>query len=295
MARYEIPAGYRTALVATMPRSGTWLSFYFLEFFDLFLTGRQEFHTRLDLHILHGLRLGKLHTHCICPGFLEHYDGPHRQIWDRLAFYTPGFNFGYGRFIENNETAFDPLGQPGARIVYLYRNPLDQMVSFYRHLEHHRQETARTYVDETGEERPFESLGHYIEAAGLGAYIKQYFTYHAVAERSGNVLMVPYERLTREGDRPFEEMLAFLGTPLDSARRLEAFRKARNASRAESLRVLERAMPGSLARDQAGEGETHMRGGAVGKWKDALADADIARVRHGLAEFGLSLDAFQTE
>ena len=49
MARYEIPKGYTVAMVATMPRSGTWRSFYFLEFLDLFLSGGQTFNTRFNL------------------------------------------------------------------------------------------------------------------------------------------------------------------------------------------------------------------------------------------------------
>ena len=89
MARYEVPEGYRVALIATMPRSGTWYSFYFLEFLDLHLTGRERLNTRLDLEVYHGLELGKVHLHAICPGFLEVVEGSRRAAWDRLTFYGP--------------------------------------------------------------------------------------------------------------------------------------------------------------------------------------------------------------
>ncbi len=69
MAVYEVPPGYRIALVATMPRSGTWYSFYFFDFLDLFLSGRSQLNTRLDLHVYDALKLGKLHTHCIAQAF----------------------------------------------------------------------------------------------------------------------------------------------------------------------------------------------------------------------------------
>ena len=95
MARYEIPDGYTIALIATMPRSGTWYSFYFLEFLDVYLTGRSQLNTRLDLEVYHGLKLGKVHIHTICPGFLEICQGSLRQQWDGLDFYNPGFNYGY--------------------------------------------------------------------------------------------------------------------------------------------------------------------------------------------------------
>ena len=299
MARYEVPPDYRIALVATMPRSGTWFSFYFFEFLDVFLTDRGTLNTKLDLHVLHGLKLGKLHTHCLCPGFLEHYNGEHRAAWDDLDFYTPAYNFGYERFIEGNEAVFDPRRNQALRIVYLYRNPLDQMVSFYRHIEKHRQLAARTFVDETGVERPFESLSDFVETAGIAAYIKQFFSYAAMASGPGetaadNILMMPYERLLRDGDNSYTRILEFLGFALDDDRARAAFAKARNASKMESLRVLEQAMPGALARDQSAADETHMRGGEVGKWKAALDDGDLALISDRLAQFGIGLADFET-
>ena len=299
MARYEVPQDYRIALVATMPRSGTWFSFYFFEFLDVFLTGRGTLNTKLDLHVLHGLKLGKLHTHCICPGFAERYRAGHRAAWDALEFYTPAYNFGYERFIEGNEAVFDPRRNQALRIVFLYRNPLDQMVSFYRHIEKHRQLAARTFVDETGNERHFESLSHFIETAGIAAYIKQYFSYAAMAAGQGehgpgNILMVPYERLLRDGDKSYARILDFLGFALDDDRARAAFAKARNASKVESLKVLEQAMPGALARDQSAAGETHMRGGEIGKWQTALGDRDLELISARLAQFDLCLDSFET-
>ena len=112
MARHEVPEGYGIALIATMPRSGTWMSFYFLEFFDLYLSGRTQLNTRLDLEVYHALRLGKVHIHTICPGFPEHCRGELRERWDALTFYNPGFDYGYGRFIAGNEAVFSPLENP---------------------------------------------------------------------------------------------------------------------------------------------------------------------------------------
>ena len=51
MARYEIPEGYTVGLLATMPRSGTWYSFYFFEFLDIYLSGRETLSTRMSLEV----------------------------------------------------------------------------------------------------------------------------------------------------------------------------------------------------------------------------------------------------
>ena len=106
--------------------------------------------------------------------------------------------------------------------------------------------------------------------------------------------MVPYERLLRDGDESYARILAFLGVALDDERARAAFAKARNASKIESLKVLEQAMPGALARDQSAAGETHMRGGEVGKWKAALSDRDLDLISDRLAKFDLRLADFET-
>ena len=196
MARYEIPKGYTVALVATMPRSGTWRSFYFLEFLDLFLSGRQTFNTRFDLEVYHALRLGKVHIHTICPGFGDACHGEERRKWDALEFYVPGFNYGYGKFIEGNERVFSPAINGDIRIVYIYRNPMDQCVSYFRHIEHHRQPSTRSYVDSDGAEKTIENLKHYIGRVGIDAYIKQYYTFHVMkkAYPAGIQVLLDYRR-----------------------------------------------------------------------------------------------------
>ncbi len=296
MARYEIPKGYTVAVVATMPRSGTWRSFYFLEFLDLFLSGRQSFNTRFELEVYDALRLGKVHVHAICPGFMEACRGEERRKWDALEFYVPGFNYGYGKFIEGNEQVFSPANNGDIRIVYIYRNPMDQCVSYFRHIEHHRKPSTRTYVDSDGTEKTIEDLKHYISRVGIDAYIKQYYTFHVMKRAyPGNITMITYEDMTRDPDGTFRSMLGFLNVSLDDETKETCFQKALNASSAESLRNLETAMGGSLARDQGDERESHMRGGKIGKWKAMLDDEHLELIRRRLGEFGLTVDDFVVE
>lgn len=295
MAVYEVPEGYRIALIATMPRSGTWFSFYFIEFLDLFLAGREKINTRLDLHVYHGLRLGKLHTHCICPGFLEACDGEQRANWDALEFYTPGFDYGYAQFVKGNEDVFSPLINPAIRIVYLYRNPLDQIVSFYRHIQKHRQVTTRSRLTESGDEVAFDDVKDFLRSGGLESYIKQYWTYQFMGQRAPEqLLMLPYEDLVLDPQTGFRRLVAFLDLPPSEGDLKEAFRKSLNATKPESLRNLERAMGTSLGRDQTDDRESHIRGGQIGKWTDQLDENDLDYVRHRMTEFGLDIGDFRT-
>ncbi len=296
MARHEIPSGYTVALVATMPRSGTWLSFYFLEFLDLYLSGRRSLNTRLDLEVYHALRLGKVHTHTICPGFLEYCRGAMRDRWDALGFYNPGFDYGYGRFIAGNEAVFSPLENPAIRLVYIYRNPLDQCVSFFRHTAKHCQDSTRSFVDGAGAEIEIADERDYLRRVGMEAYVKQYVTFHVMKERYGeNLFMLPYEEMVRNRDGSFRAMLAFLNFEIDSDKKEACFQMALNASAAESLRNLEKSLGASLGRDQADAGESHIRGGKIGKWRQYYDHTDIDYAKAVLAEFGLSLDAYQID
>ncbi len=293
MAVYEVPPGYRIALFATMPRSGTWYSHYFVEFLDLFLTGRQEVRTRLDLLLYEGLKLGKLHTHCICPGFLEACRGEDRDLWEDLRFYTPGFDYGTATFIAGNLAVFSPLLSANIRIVYLYRNPLDQMVSFYRHIQDHRQDSTRSFIDAEGREIAFRDLGHFVRAGALEGYIKQYQTYDFMRRRgTPQVLMLPYEDLVERPDAAFRRILGHLDLPPIGGDLEGAFGKTLNATKPESLRNLERAMGSSLGRDQRDAGESHLRGGQIGKWRGPLSDDDVAYVEERLESAGLSLAGF---
>lgn len=294
MPRYEVPEGYTVALIATMPRSGTWLSFYFLEFFDLYLSGRTKLNTRLDLEVYHALNLGKVHIHTICPGFSVHCRGETRARWDALSFYNPGFDYGYGRFIAGNEAVFSPLENPAIRVVYIFRNPLDQCVSFFRHTRKHRQGSMRSFVDGDGAEIEIEDERDYLRRVGIEAYVKQYVTFHVMKQRCpDNLFMLPYERMLRDRDGSFREMLAFLEFELDGEEKETAFQKALNSSTAESLRNLEKSLGTSLGRDQFDAGESHIRGGEIGKWSQYFDDSDVEFAEAALNEFELSLDAFE--
>ena len=296
MARHEVPEGYTIALMATMPRSGTWLSFYFLEFLDLYLSGRTQLNTRLDLEVYHSLRLGKVHIHTICPGFPEHCQGGTRARWEALSFYNPGFDYGYGRFIAGNEAVFSPLENPAIRIVYIYRNPLDQCVSFFRHTQKHRQDSTRSYIDGDGATIEIADESDYLRRVGMEAYVKQYVTFHVMKEcRGDNLFMLPYERMMRDRDGSFRSLLAFLGFTVEGDEKETCFQKALNASSAESLRNLEKSLGSTLGRDQADAGETHIRGGEIGKWKQCYDDTDVAFAEQALSGFGLSLEDFEIE
>ena len=294
MAEHEIPEGYTIGLLATMPRSGTWYSFYFLEFLDIHLSGRETLNTRLGVEIYDSLKLGKISVHATCPGFEEAYVGPLREPWDALDYYSAGYDFGSGTFIENNMDVFAPTRNPGIRIVYLYRNPLDQCVSYYRHAENHVRDEKRKVGSDNGKDRPIESLSDFMRSAGLDSYIKQYLSYRLMSQKyDANILMVPYEKLIRHPHRSYRRMLRFWNVPVDASGMRMAMDKAITSAAPESLRNIEAVLGNTLGRDQEStSNESHLRGGKIGKWREALSTDDIEFAEKRLAAFDLALSDF---
>ena len=95
----------------------------------------------------------------------------------------------------------------------------------------------------------------------------------------------------------FVRVLKFLDLDLDPDRSAlkVAFKKALNAAKPESLRNLETALGSSLERDQTDAGESHLRGGEVGKWTSQLSEEDLRFVGARLNAYGLDLAGFRTE
>lgn len=294
MARHEIPEGYTVGLLASMPRSGTWYSFYFFEFLDLYLTERSTVRTRLDVEVYHGLRLGKISVHCICPGFPDLCRGPLREKWDALSFVVDGYNYGYPKFIADNLGVFSPDLNPAIRIIYLYRNPLDQAVSYFRHARHNQDRDRIMRREADGAAVEMATASEFLRCAGLDSYIKQYLTFAALAPvYPRNILMIGYEDLIRSPESTFERMLSFWHFDINSAAKRTCVAKALKSSAPDSLRNIEAALGSSLARDQVADEESHMRGGEIGKWRSVLNDSDVEFSEARLREFGLSLSAFE--
>lgn len=294
MARHEIPEGYTIGLLASMPRSGTWRGHYFFEFLDLHLAGRSVLNTRMELEIYHALKVGKISVHCICPGFPELCHGPLREKWDALSFISEGFNYGYKKFVADNLQVFAPDLNSKIRIIYLFRNPLDQAVSYFRHSRHNRDRAWTTREEgANGAQIELTTPSEFLRGGGLESYIKQFVTFAALAPAfPQNILMVSYEEVMRGPERAFERMLGFWNFQLDSAERREAFQRALNSSSSASLKNVEAALNASLARDQTEPSESHMRGGEIGKWRRFLSQDDVTFAEARLGEFGLSLQRF---
>jgi hypothetical protein len=282
-----------------MPRSGTWYNHLFFNAYEQLLQGKTNITMTKS-----GITLALAHTnigldflavcHAVCPGF-DHYCGEYREAWDELEFHVDGYDWARDG-ISKNRHLFDPHLNDNVRIVYYYRNPLDQAVSAFMHAQKHKDPRQRSYMNAEGKQRPIKSVREYTFYVGLESYIKQFMTFKIVKEMyPSNVLLVKYEHLVRDPAHTFTSVLGHFGHDTRDPNHQEKMAIAIELSSKDSARRMEKSMGHSLANDQVDSNESHVRDGAVGKWKQHLNGEDIQLVQERLAWFGLSLDEFDIE
>jgi len=283
---------YQTVLWATMPRSGTWYTFYFMELLNAFLTGQTRIATKHGLHRYDGLNLFKYHTHTEFPGVAKPERYEEYERWRKISYSLPGFNDHFSR-VEEMRLCFRIELNESLKIVYIFRNPLDQIVSYFDHARDHKDEETRIRKDSSGNISYVNTIGEYIKAGGVDSYIKQYVTHMWGKESYPDSLMaVPYELLINNPSKAFENILSFIGFELDNPAKMKAFNLALENSSMESLKKIEARFKRSLGDDQKEARGSHMAGGSIGKWQKRMTDEEVNFVRARFADFGLSLDKF---
>ena len=91
---------------------------------------------------------------------------------------------------------FSPLENPAIRIVYIYRNPLDQCVSFFRHTRKHRRDSTRTVIEGDGTETEIADERDYLRRVGIEAYVKQHCESDSRRRRLRRTLHDVHERVS---------------------------------------------------------------------------------------------------
>lgn len=270
-------------LLATMPKSGTWYAFFFIEYFDAFLTGRTEINKIAKPYDYPGLGIWKGHGHTMCPGFEEVYYGPHRKKWDELQFKMPGINSGYEPYKK-----LSPLVNREARLAYLYRNPLDQAVSWH----------PAPPWDSVGDEIRAdlrERIVTFFTEKTMESYVKQFFTWKVMADLyPENIKLFTYEDLMVDPRAVFTQILAHFGFEIETDFERACFERALAASQPDELKKIEAEQGHYLG--VPGLKGTHMRGGEIGKWKMWLDNPHaIEHATDLLGAFDMTLDDFQLE
>lgn len=171
------------------------------------------------------------------------------------------------------------------KIVFVYRNPLDQVISYYRLLHDPSPVDSDCKID-------LKDLEEFMfRQSAVESYLKQYLTFKLMDQKvPGQILFVPYEELTSDRINVLRKMLDHLGLPFDA----DSFHKYAALTRIDHLRA--------VATGQISDPEVlytlpdnHIRDGSTGIWRTIMTPDMIRRSEEIFNQHGLSLYDFQLE
>jgi hypothetical protein len=285
-------------ILATVPRSGTWFLRYTISFLCHLdrgghiadrLTGQvfgDPAGPAFDLQSFRGGPLFRVRGtlpddhlfigHTVCPGF----DRAHVSWWHATPFHVPGYdyfhegmNYRYTpvdlaeyRYTPVHVKAMERAARRGRSrpIVLVYRNPLDQAVSYFRYSQNHKDATYNSAGD-----RPLTTvtLRDYLFDSALPSYAKQFVSFQALAERyPAQVRLVPYERLMAQ---PVDIMACILDHLSGMPRTWPALAEAVWLARREHMKAIEEELGRSL------DGTRIDRGSHISQVSPGRSDARI--------------------
>jgi len=189
----------------------------------------------------------------VCPGFAA----ADVRWWGSTPFHVPGYDY----FHEGMNYRYAPIDLAAYRytpvrvralersarrgrsrpIVLVYRNPLDQAVSYFRYSQNHKD---AAYNSMNGRPLAAVALRDYLFESALPSYAKQFISYQTLAERHpAQVRLVPYERLMA---KPVEVLAGILDHLSGTSRERPALADAVWLTRSEHMKAIEKELGRSL-------------------------------------------------
>ena len=263
--------GWPLAVISTTPRSGTWYNHYLFGIYNQLLLGNPPHYVNAaNFDLLQGMQLNMSIVHANCPGF---------QPNPEMAAMRGRLGSWADPYFKANPEWFSLDRNDATRFVFINRNPLDHCVSIYRHLSAHSDPERRAMV-------AGQSMSEFLINVVVPGYIYRYASFRAMALRfPGRIEIVAYEAMVADRDRTFRFMLEFFGRPPGND---EFVRMALDAARPEKLQEHERRIGKSL---EGQAGQTHIRSGKVGTWRDVISDDAIQSARGEFLRWSIDFDA----
>lgn len=310
-------------ILATVPRSGTWFFRYAMSFLchldrggriDDRLTGKvfgvpsgplfdfqrfaggPLFWVRGTLPAEH-LFIG----HTVCPGFSDL--ATKSDWWQQTPFHVAGYDYFHEGMnylytpVELSSYRYTPVSVPtlehsaakgsNLRIVFIYRNPIDQAASYYRYCQDHKDPAYNIFRGRPLSTVPFVE---YLFEGALPSYVKQFTSFQAMAARHPHLVrLMPYERVM---DDPLGAMTVILNHLSGAPRQRLELADAVWLARSEHMNAIEKELGRSLDGTRNG-GLSHMRATNArlldGRVDEATRDKAIVLMR----DHGIDLDLIE--
>lgn len=168
------------------------------------------------------------------------------------------------------------------KTVYLYRNPLDTIISQFYFYWKYRE----------GRENLYDSPREVIDIVLNEIYIKSYNFIAALSKKHNNFLRISYESMMMDPINIFNVILNWLHFPFDHNKCKKAieFASFKNVRKEEE----ENGPIGPIPTPSQYKGK-FTRSGKIGQWKNYFTEEDILKVENILNESMISLSEFILE
>jgi hypothetical protein len=276
-----------TYIISTMPRSGTHYTVRFLHNLDYLMLKTnidEEFAYRHPHNYFSGIGANIL---------LNHYTSPlmHRPLiaglmLDQFRYWkTLSYNvWNPVSVVESLNVISHGFYTEKARIIFIYRNPLDQVVSSIDHYMNHK-DISVSGISKTQ-----------LANALLGSYFKMFFTHFAAMKLCPiGTYFVRYEDLIQRPTSAWSWIVSKLLDQTDVTALEFEIQSAIDRSNYGSAEQWEATYNRSLANDQVGDHPTHLHGGEVGKWKNYLDQESIELCDKHISGLGIPRNMFVFE
>ena len=305
--RYKLKS-FNPFLIGTMGRSGTWYNREFFFFYNKILSGEEPakildnmIKKKIKIKYLVNLNEKKLGynsvfiQHFLCPGFIDFYNKPLKKKWDELIFYSKQIPAKFTKvMLDNNvDKKVNPYLNPNSKVIYYYRNPLDQAVAYFKTIQTHLSEELKYYYNsETKKKELLIDVHDFIRKVGMDMYIKHYLSYKLTQKiYPKNVLILTYENMVKDPENNFSEVLDFIGHKKDE----DAFKEAIKMSSKESIIKLENAYGEAISQTYKYKSDRQLRDAKIGKWKNQLNEEDIEYIKQRFNDFEIDFNSFILE
>ena len=274
-------------LIATMPKSGTWLSQYFFWALKQYIKIENFHPEKCDFN---KTKVGNFISfdnssifvgHATCPGYEYEVTDKYMEKWKALNFWNPGYNW------VNHEInrKYFPKFNEKVKILYLYREPLSQVFSYFNYCKEHQDPLHKKHAS-------VPLIDFYTKISAIDSYIKQYHTFEYMKNKyPNNIYLMKYEDLISNPIELFSKICEFFDINNSNHMLDKNIKLALDFTSIENLKKIEQKTKKSLAND--GNRNSHIQGEKYGKYSDFLDSKDFELINENFEKLGYSLNDFK--
>lgn len=219
----------------------------------------------------------------------EIFPNVRKYVLDRkFSYQNPGINLNfdngtmYKDFMYDHGCLLDAKSLPSfyrsKKIIFLYRNPFDIIVSRFFFWHKNRVGVKSSY------EHPRDLISDFIPK-----YAIEYKCFKQFVKRHENAILISYEDLKLDTASTICRILHHLKIPID----MDVLQLAIEASSIEKVRKTEKAIGKAIHSPAKGMKGSFVRSGAVGGWKEYFNDDDVLKINKILSKNGINVNEFK--